>query len=155
MKRSIAKLMTILLLTGSLLAQAASEPFALIVGSSVIGTRENSKQDVHLGFNTLFNHLISDENIQSNFKDYDKSDILMQAIKNKEVNAMFGSPLEYIQSESWLFDAYLISGVLSKQYKSKMLILIRNDSEIKTIEQLKGKKIAVQRGVIQDLGGLY
>lgn len=155
MKRSFAKLITIFLLTGSLLAQAASEPFTLIVGSSVIGTRENSKQDVHLGFNALFNHMISEENIQSEFKDYDKSDLLMQALKNNEVNAMFGSPLEYIQSESWLFDGYLISGLIGKQYKSKMLILIRNDSEIKTIEQLKGKKIAVQRGVIQDLGGLY
>ena len=155
MNRSFAKLITIFLLTGSLLAQAASEPFALIVGSSVIGTRENTKQDVHLGFNALFNHMISNENIKSEFKDYDKSDILMQALKNNEVNAMFGSPLEYIQSESWLFDGYLISGLIGKQYKSKMLILIRNDSEIKTIEQLKGKKIAVQRGVIQDLGGLY
>lgn len=58
MNRSFAKLITIFLLTGSLLAQAASEPFALIVGSSVIGTRENTKQDVHLGFNALFNHMI-------------------------------------------------------------------------------------------------
>ena len=94
MNRSFAKLITIFLLTGSLLAQAASEPFALIVGSSVIGTRENTKQDVHLGFNALFNHMISNENIKSEFKDYDLSLIHIscgQAIKNsvKDLSGLF------------------------------------------------------------------
>lgn len=155
MHRYISKFFAVITLSGSLLVQAAETPFALVVGSSVIGTRENSKQDVHLGFNALFNSLLASENIQCEFKDFDKPDYLKEAIKNKEVNGMFGSPLEYIQSEVWLTNAYLMSGSIYHQYKSKILILVRKDSGINSIEQLNGKKIAAQIGVIQDLGGLY
>ncbi|HOY69906.1 MAG TPA: PhnD/SsuA/transferrin family substrate-binding protein [Methylotenera sp.] len=155
MQPYIAKFFAVITLSGSLLVQAAETPFALVVGSSVIGTRENSKQDVHLGFNALFNSLLASENIQCEFKDFDKPEYLKEAIKNREVNGMFGSPLEYIQSEIWLTNAYLMSGLINNQYKSKILILVRKDSETNSIEQLKGKKIAVQRGVIQDIGGLY
>ena len=155
MHRYISKFFAVITLSGSLLVQAAETPYALVVGSSVIGTRENNKQDVHLGFNALFNSLLASENIQCEFKDFDKSEYLKESIKNKEVNGMFGSPLEYIQSEIWLTNTYLMSGIINDHYKSKILILVRKDSEINSIEQLKGKKIAAQIGVIQDLGGLY
>ena len=155
MHRYISKFFAVITLSGSLLVQAAETPYALVVGSSVIGTRENNKQDVHLGFNALFNSLLASENIQCEFKDFDKSEYLKESIKNKEVNGMFGSPLEYIQSEIWLTNTYLMSGFINDHYKSKILILVRKDSEINSIEQLKGKKITAQRGVIQDMGGLY
>lgn len=140
----------------SLSAIAADvQPFSLTVGSSVIGTRENTKQDVHLGFNSLFNALLAADNIKSEFKDFDKSDDLAEAIQKNQVNSMFGSPLEFIDSETYLFSAYVITGLISNQYKSPIILLVRKDSEVNTIHQLKGKKISVQKGVIQDLGGLY
>jgi ABC-type phosphate/phosphonate transport system substrate-binding protein len=45
--------------------------------------------------------------------------------------------------------------MVGSNYKSKIIMLVRKDREISTIDQLKGKKMAAQSGVIQDLGGLY
>ena len=156
MKRFLTKLLFYFSAFNCALVIAAdSTPYTLIVGSSVIGTRENAKQDVHLGFNTLFNGLLAVDNIRCEIVDFDNSDELFEALKKNEINSVLGSPLEFIKSESYLTKEYLISGLVSRHYKSRIIILVRKDSEINSIEQLKGKKIAVQRAVIQDLGGLY
>jgi len=156
MKRYLTNIMLCSSMFCSLLASAAdSVPYTIIAGSSFIGTRENSKQNVHIGFSSVFNEMLSSENIKCEFRDFDSSEELAEALKKNQINSMFGSPLEFIKSESLLMSSPLVSGVISNQQKSKILLLVRKDSEISAIEQLKNKKIASQKWVIQDLGGLY
>jgi ABC-type phosphate/phosphonate transport system substrate-binding protein len=156
MKSFLTKLLLLVsALSSAMVAAADYSPYIVTVGSSIIGTRENSKQDVHLGFNSILDSLLAADNIKCEFKDFDKTEYLTEAIKKNEINSMFGSPLEFIKSESYLTSAYLMSGVIGSNYKSKIIILVRKDSGIDTIEQLNGRKIAAQSGVIQDLGGLY
>jgi ABC-type phosphate/phosphonate transport system substrate-binding protein len=134
---------------------AEAEPYHLTAGSSVLGYLENDKQNVNLGFNSVFNELLSSENVKCDFKNFDSSDGLAVAIKNGQANAFFGSPVEFLKSESYLLSSPIASGVFNNQLKSRILLVVRKDSGIDTFQQLKGKVLATQKWISADMGGMY
>jgi len=132
-----------------------AEPYHLIAGSSKLGFRENDKQNINIGFSTVFNEILSSENMKCDFKSTDSSEKLYAAIQANRVNTFFGSPFEFIQAEQYFLDSPLASGVFDRELKSKVYLLVRKDSGIKTITQLKGKKLVTSKWTTGDLGGLY
>lgn len=141
---------------GCLMAMPAhSEPYKLIAGSSVLGYLENEKQNVNLGFNSVFNELLSSENIVCQFKNFGSSDELSAAIKSNQVNAFFGSPIEFIKSEAAFLPTPIVSGIFANHLKSKILLIVRKDSGIDSLQQLKGKVLSTQKWVSGDIGGLF
>ena len=152
----LIKTVVYLLLIGSqCMMSLQAEPYHLIAGSSVLGFRENDKQNVTLGFSSVFNELLTTENVKCDFKSFDTSVELMDAIQKIQVNAFFGSPVEFLMSEQFLLTSPLVSGVFFGQIKSKVLLVVRNDSGIHTLQQLKGKRLSTQKWISADLGGLY
>lgn len=133
----------------------SAEPYHLVAGSSALGFRENDKQNVNLGFNSAFNTLLSSENVKCEFKSFDSSEELAKAISKQQVNGFFGSPIEFLQSETYFLTNPLASGVFGQKLKSKILLVVRKDSGINSIEQLKGKKLSTQKSIASDVGGLY
>jgi hypothetical protein len=133
----------------------SAEPYHLVAGSSALGFRENDKQNVNLGFNSAFNTLLSSENVKCDFKSFDSSEELAKAISKQQVNGFFGSPIEFLQSETYFLTNPLASGVFGQKLKSKILLVVRKDSGINSIEQLKGKKLSTQKSIASDVGGLY
>jgi len=134
---------------------AHAEPYHLIAGSSKLGFRENDKQNINIGFSKVFNEILSSENVKCDFKSTDSSEELYAAIQANQVNAFFGSPVEFIQAEQYFLDSPLASGVFDKELKSKVYLLVRKDSGINSITQLKGKKLVTSKWTTGDLGGLY
>lgn len=134
---------------------AHAEPYHLIAGSSKLGFRENDKQNINIGFSKVFNEILSSENVKCDFKSTDSSEELYAAIQANQVNAFFGSPVEFIQAEQYFLDSPLASGVFDRELKSKVYLLVRKDSGINSITQLKGKKLVTSKWTTGDLGGLY
>lgn len=132
-----------------------AEPYDLVAGSSSIGFRENDKQNVNIGFKSAFNALLSSENMKCDFQNYGTSEELAQAISKGQVNAFFGSPIEFLRSELYLMPTPLVSGVFSQKLKSKIILVVRKDSDINALEQLKGKKLSTQKTMLGDMGILY
>lgn len=129
--------------------------YHLIAGSSELGFIENDKQNVNLGFNSVFNELLSSVNVQCDFKSYENSEALVKAIKEKKVNGFFGSPIEFLYSESSLLSTPIASGIFAKQTKSKILIVVKKESKINDLTQLKGKKIGMQKWISSDVAGIF
>ena len=144
-------------LCSALLSSVAvqAEPYHLVAGSSALGFRENDKQNVSLGFKSAFNALLSTENIQCDFKTYDTSDELGLAIAKGQVNAFFGSPLEFLKSEEYLVAGIVSGAVFSQKLKSKTYLIVRKDSGINNLLQLRNKKLSMQKYLVSDVGGLY
>jgi hypothetical protein len=155
MKNCFKKLLLICVLGCQLITLVHAEPYHLIAGSSMLGFRENAKQNVSLGFNAAFNSLLTSANVKCDFKNYDTSKELSEAISKQEVNGFFGTPLEFIESESFFKSSPLASGIFGQKIKAKTLLLVRKDSGIVELEQLKGKKISIQKSLMSDVGGLY
>jgi ABC-type phosphate/phosphonate transport system substrate-binding protein len=142
-------------LVGSLHWPVHAEMYHLIAGSSELGFIENDKQNVNLGFNSVFNELLSSVNVQCDFKSYENSEALVKAIKEKKVNGFFGSPIEFLYSESSLLSTPIASGIFAKQTKSKILIVVKKESKINDLTQLKGKKIGMQKWISSDVAGIF
>jgi phosphonate transport system substrate-binding protein len=134
---------------------AQEEPYQLIAGSSTLGFRENDKENVSLGFKVAFNALLSAQHVKCEFKVFDTSDALADAISTQQVNSFFGSPVEFIRSESFFLSSPLAGGIFGQKLKSKVYLLVRKDSHIDTLEQLKGKKLSTQKLITGDVGGLF
>ncbi len=137
------------------LLPAHAEPYHLVAGSSSLGFNENDKQNINLGFNSAFNELLTTENVKCDFKSFDSSNDLANAVKNNQVNAFFGSPLEFLNSEPYFLSSPIGSGVFDGQLKSKILLVVRKDSGIDSLFQLKNKTLARQKWILEDIAGLY
>lgn len=138
-----------------MMSAAHAETYHLIAGSSVLGFRENDKQNVNIGFSTAFNEILSSENVKCDFKSTDTSEELYAAIQANQVNAFFGSPVEFIQAEQYFLDSPIASGIFANQLKYKNYLLVRKDSGINSITQLKSKRLVTTKWTTGDLGGLY
>jgi hypothetical protein len=68
MKNCFKKLLLICVLGCQLITLVHAEPYHLIAGSSMLGFRENAKQNVSLGFNAAFNSLLTSANVKCDFK---------------------------------------------------------------------------------------
>lgn len=134
---------------------AQAEPYQFIAGSSALGLRENDKQTLNLGFKTVFNELLSANDVKCDFQSFDSSEDLANAIAKNQVNAFFGSPIEFLRSEPFLLSSPIASGVYGNQLKYKILLLVRKDSGINSLEQLQGKRLSTQKWVARDMEGLY
>jgi len=134
---------------------AQAEPYHLIAGSSTLGFRESDKQNVNIGFSAVFNEILSSENVKCDFKSTDSSEELYAAIQANQVNAFFGSPVEFLKTEQYFLDSPIASGIFANQLKYKNYLLVRKDSGIYSITQLKGKKLVTSKWTTGDLGGLY
>lgn len=156
MKDCVVKcLVCLLFIIGASPWLAHAEVYRLIAGSSELGFIENDKQNVNLGFNSVFNELLSSAHVLCDFKSYENSELLAKAIKEKKVNAFFGSPVEFLKSESSFLSAPIASGLFVKQTKSKILIIVKKDSQFADLTQLKGKKIGMQKSISNDVAGLF
>lgn len=149
------RFMCLWVLSNLLFVSAQAEPYQLIAGSSALGLRENDKQTLNLGFKKVFNELLSSSDVTCDFQSFDSSEELAAAISKNQVNAFFGSPIEFLRSEPFLLSSPIASGVYGNQLKYKILLLVRKDSGIKALEQLQGKKLSTQKWVARDMEGLY
>lgn len=144
-----------LIVISNLMSVAFAEPYHLVAGSSTLGLLENDKQNVTLGFSSAFNSLLTTQNVKCDFKSFDSSDELAEAIEKNQVNAFFGSPVEFLKTESYFLENPIASGIIGNQLKSRILLVVRAESEIKSLAQLRGKKLSIQKSIANDLGGLY
>lgn len=144
-----------LIVISHLTSVAFADPYHLVAGSSALGLLENDKQNVTLGFSSAFNSMLGTQNVKCDFKSFDSSDELAKAIEQNQVNAFFGSPVEFLKAESYFLENPIASGIIGNQLKSRILLVVRAESEIKSLAQLRGKKLSIQKFIANDLGGLY
>lgn len=155
MRNLINILVYVLALSGLVSTPLHAGPYHLIVGNSTLGLLENEKQNVNLGFNSAFNELLTSENVRCDFITYDSSAALALAIQNNQVNAFFGSPMEFLGSEQFLIAKPMVSGIVNKKLKGRVFLVARKESNINTLQQLKGARFSAQKLAIDDVGGLF
>jgi len=124
---------------------AHAEKYHVIAGSSDKGLHEMEQQNVHLGFTNVLNEVLSTEDIRCSVKSYNNVAEMVNAMQKKEINAFFGSAIEYLDLEPYLLDTHLSSAYFGNNLTSKVLLLVGKDSNYHKLEDLKGKKIALKK----------
>lgn len=133
-----------------------ADTYHVIAGNSKLGYREKDQENVNLGFKSAFNTLLAQDEIQCDFKLFDSIDELTKAISNNQVNAFFGSPIEYLRTEDFFNKDALVSATFGDgKTKYKVLLLVSKDSKIQSLSELKDKRLSTNRLSVHDIPGLY
>jgi len=124
---------------------AHAERYHIIAGSSDKGLHEIEKQNVHLGFSSILNEVLLTEDIRCTIKSYENIDELVTAMQKKEINAFFGSAIEYLDLEPYLIDTHLATAYFDNKLTSSVFLIVRKDSSYHKLEDLKGKTLALKK----------
>ena len=130
---------SILLLLTSIQAQAKPE---YIVGLTEQDIRIANIEDVELGFNYQLDKLSVDRDYSLKVKIYPNDSELQKLILQRKVIGYFGTTIRLFNSQNLFDHQHLYTPVINEQLKNRYLLLVRKDSGISQLSQLKQKNIA-------------
>lgn len=134
----LSKILKCMLLLCLLCPQAfAEEKKSYVIGLTPHGVRVASVEDIELGFNYELNKLTKDKNFDFKIKVYPNIDHLNQLVLQKDILGYFGSPILLVQHPELFIQQSVFSPVLSEHVLQRYLLLVRKDSGITSLEQLK------------------
>lgn len=134
---------------------AEPEQKTIVIGGSVVGLREFNQQDMQIGLRSAMNDQLAEKGINIEVNIYATSQELYSAVKEGKVKLIFGTPMEFFSLEPYMAEAKILSGSVNEKNKMRLYLLVRKDSNIRNIAQIKGKSLDVPRWLIDDIGGLY
>lgn len=120
-------------------AQAKTE---LIIGLTAQGIRVASIEEVELGFNHQLENFTKDKNYLLKINVLQNDEQLASMLESRQIIGYFGTPFLAIQNQA-LFDFDLMfSPVLNDKVKQRYVLLVRKDSAINDLAQLKGTSLS-------------
>jgi ABC-type phosphate/phosphonate transport system substrate-binding protein len=134
---SLLSLIFLMLSIGQL--QAKTE---YVVGLTTGGLRAASLEEVELGFNYQLSQSTKDKNYSIKIKVYPNNQLLLDALTTDKVMGYFGPPLLYIQHKASFNDGQLYSPALNNQVMQRYLLLVRSDTGITQLADLKKTDIS-------------
>lgn len=143
------------LVTLSSLVLAVETSSKVSIGGTALGLRDFKQQDIEIGFRSALNESLTKEGIVTEFTVYKSNDSLQSAIKNKEVDFFFGTPLEFLSMASFIDKTVIVSGHMNGKYKMRLYLLVRKDANIQSLQSLHHKSIYIPGWLLDDIGGLY
>jgi ABC-type phosphate/phosphonate transport system substrate-binding protein len=153
MKR-LFQLLLASLLSAILSANAADSAYEkIIIGGSSLGIRDNTKQDTEITFNVALSELLKSHGANVSILAFDNTQELYTAFDHDQIQGVFGTPLELIPLENKMKSTMIALHYKNSPLKQPLLAIVRNADNIKSIKDLRGKKISI--GNTQDMEKLY
>lgn len=140
----------LMLMTASFSSQAKPE---YVVGLTQQGIRIATVEEVELGFNYELEKISKDKDYALKIKVFSSDVELNNMLQERKIKGYFGSPIMFFENLS-AFDANrLFVPVISNKVKQRYVILVRKDSGVNQLAQLKQKAIAYC--TTDEVGALY
>ncbi len=137
----------------SSVAADAGEPEKIIMGGSSLGIRDSSKQDTEITFNVALSELLKSHDANLSVVVFDSTQDLYAAFDKDQIHGIFGTPLEFIQRENKMKPALMAIHYKNVPLKQSLIALIRSSDNIKSIKDLRGKRLSM--GNTQDMEKLF
>lgn len=138
-------------------AEEAKEPEKnsekIVFGGSKTGVKINVQQGSEATFNIAFDKLMAHRGIDLNLHIFETSQALFDAFNRGEINAVFASPLEFIQLEDQMGETMIAVNYQNAPIKQSFVVLVRKGDHITDIKQLKNKRLSL--APLQDVAQLY
>ncbi|HOY69905.1 MAG TPA: PhnD/SsuA/transferrin family substrate-binding protein [Methylotenera sp.] len=129
----------LLLITLSFQSQAKPE---YVVGVTEQGIRLATVEEVELGFNSELDKISKDKDYSLKIKVFPSDVELKKMISEHKAEGYFGSPVIFVEQMNTFGADHLYVPIINHQAKQRYVILVRNDSGVKQLAQLKQKRIA-------------
>ena len=155
MIKHLQKLFGFVLLCTALSAQAAddNESEKIIMGGSSLGIRDSSKQDTEITFNVALSDLLKSHSANLSVLVFDSTQDLYNAFDKDQIHGIFGTPLEYIQRENKMKPQMMAIHYKNATLKQSLIMLVRSADNIKSIKDLRGKRLSMRN--TQDIEKLF
>lgn len=155
MMNSLQKTLALLLLVIATTALAAEDNNAekIIIGGSSLGIRDNSKQDTEITFNVAFSDLLKVHGANISVLVFDSTQDLYTAFDREQIHGIFGTPLEIIERENKMKPEMMAIHYKNSALKQPLLALVRSTDHIKSIKDLRGKRLSMRKE--QDIEKLF
>ena len=155
MMRLLQKALTLVLLCTALSALAAddNEVEKFIMGGSSLGIRDSSKQDTEITFNVALSELLKSHDANLSVLVFDSTQDLYNAFDKDQIHGIFGTPLEYIQRENKMKPQMMAIHYKNAALKQSLIVLVRSADNIKSIKELRGKRLSMRN--TQDMEKLF
>lgn len=119
----------------------ASDKAEYVIGLTAQGIRVATVEDVELGFNFELDKLTKDKKYQLRIKVFQSEEQLNQLVKEKKILGYFGSPKLLIQQPKEFNLHSIYSPILNENVLQRYVLLVRKDSGISTLQQLKNSHL--------------
>jgi ABC-type phosphate/phosphonate transport system substrate-binding protein len=152
---TLRKLFALALISMTFSTQAADDADInkIVMGGSSLGIRDSSKQDTEITFNVVLSELLKSHGANFSLIVFDSTQELYNAFDKDLIHGIFGTPLEYIPRENKMKPAMMAIHYKNAPLKQSLIAVVRTADNIKSIKDLRGKKISI--GNIQDMEKLY
>jgi ABC-type phosphate/phosphonate transport system substrate-binding protein len=125
----------------------------IVFGGSKIGVKVNIQQGTDTTFNLAFDKLMAHQGIDLNMQIYDSSQALYEAFTHGDINAVFASPIEFLQLEEQLGEMLIALNYQNAPIKQSYVVLVRKNDHFTDINQLKNKRFSLP--LLQDVSVLF
>ena len=125
----------------------------IIFGGSKIGVKVNVQQSTEATFNIAFDKLMAHRGIDLNLHIFETSQALFEAFNRGDINAVFASPLEFLQLEEQMGETMIAVNYQNAPIKQSFVVLVRKNDVISDLKQLKHKRLSL--APLQDVAQLY
>lgn len=115
----------------------AVEKKEYVIGLTAQGVRVASLEDVELGFNYELNKLTKDKNYQLKIKVFPNEEQINQLVTERKILGYFGTPIQMIKHPQEFNHHLIYSPILNENILQRYVLLVRKDSGITTLQQLK------------------
>lgn len=131
-----------LIITTTLLSFHAQAKPEYVVGLTEQGIRIAAIEEVELGFNYQLEQLTKDKDYSMRIKVFPDTEKLTELLVTHKLQGYFGSPALFIYHRA-LFDInYLYAPIINNKVLHRYVVLVRKDSGIKQLVDLKQKTLA-------------
>lgn len=111
-------------------------------GISETNTRNASKEELEVAFTQMIAAVAGKHKIDIKIIAYENSQQLDKALKNKEIQGFFGSPLDFFRNINLLNQAHIYTIITGNKNFQRYLLLVRKDAHHKDLVSLKNQKLA-------------
>ncbi len=125
----------------------------IIFGGSKVGVKVNIQQGSEATFNVAFDTLMAHRGVDLDVHLFETSQALLEAFNRGEINAVFASPIEFIQLEEQMGETMIAVNYQNAPIKQSFVVLVRKNDNITDIKQLKNKRLS--QAPLQDIAPLF
>lgn len=137
----------------ALAADDNNETEKIVMGGSSLGIRDSSKQDTEITFNVALSDLLKSHSANLSVLVFDSTQDLYNAFDKDQIHGIFGTPLEYLQRENKMKPQMMAIHYKNATLKQSLIMLVRSSDNIKSIKDLRGKRLSMRN--TQDIEKLF
>ena len=125
----------------------------IIMGGTTLGIRTTAQQDMEIAFNVAVREYLKSSDTDLKIVIFPSTQELYAAFDKREIDGIFGTPIEYLGRETQYGKDIMALGHRSAGVKQSFVLIARSGDGIGRIDDLKDKRLTLAR--YQDIEEVY